>query len=111
MRPPAPGRGSRLAVSPALSRLAYHVLCAGLVPVNDLGIRTQEYHSYSRVSGMVSRNGATNSTPGVSGAKGRSDLVSIQNPRHFGIIDGSIICAKFEPMDWIAILLYFVSLP
>ena len=53
---------------------------------------------------MVSRNGVTNSTPEVSGAKGRSDLDSIQIPRHFDIINGSIICAKFESMDWIAIL-------
>ena len=27
---------------------------------------------------------------------------------HFDIIDGSNICAKFDPMDWIAILLYVV---
>ena len=53
---------------------------------------------------MVSRNGATNSTPEVSGAKGRSDLDSIQIPRHFDIINGSIICDKFESMDWIASL-------
>ena len=29
----------------------------------------------------------------VSGAKGRSDLDSIQIPRHFDTINGSIICA------------------
>ena len=62
---------------------------------------------------MVSRNAATNSTPEVSGAKRRIDLVAIQIPRHFDIIiDGSIICAKLEPIDWITILLlYYVSLP
>ena len=61
---------------------------------------------------MVSRNVATNSTPDVLGAKRRTDLVAIQTPRHFNIIDGSIICAKFELIDWIAILLlYSVSLP
>ena len=43
MRPPAPGRRSRLVFLPALRSLAYHVLCAGLVPVNDLGIQAQEY--------------------------------------------------------------------
>ena len=53
---------------------------------------------------MVSRNGATNSTLEVSGAKGRSDLESIQIPTHFDTINGSIISAKFESMDWIAIL-------
>ena len=43
MRPPAPGRGSRLVFPPALSKVANHKLCAGLVPVNDLGIQAQEY--------------------------------------------------------------------
>ena len=33
--------------------LAYRILCAGLVPVNDLGIQAYEY--YCRVGGMVSR--------------------------------------------------------
>ena len=67
--------------------------------------QAQEYSPSCRVDGMVSRNGATNSTPEVSGAKGRRDLASIQIPRHFDIINGSIICAKYESMDWIAILL------
>ena len=44
---------------------------------------------------MVSRNVATNPTPEVSGAKRRTNLVAIQIPRHFDIIDGSIICANF----------------
>ena len=62
MRPPAPGRRSHSAFPPALSKVANHKLCAGLVPpVNDLGVQAQEY--------------------------------------------GSINCAKFESMDWIAILL------
>ena len=42
---------------------------------------------------MVSRNVAINSNLEVSGAKRRSDLVEIQIPRHFDIIDGFIICA------------------
>ena len=53
---------------PALSRLAYHILCAGLVPVNDQGIQVhlvsiQISLPGGRVGGMVSRNVATNSTP------------------------------------------------
>ena len=51
---------------------------------------------------MVSRNVATNSTSKVSGAKRRPDFVAIQISRHFDIIDGSITCTKFEPIDWIA---------
>ena len=68
------------------------------------------------MGGIVSRNVATNSTPEVSGAKRRTDLVAIQIPRHFDIIDDSIICDKFEPIDWIAILrrifgpIYYVPL-
>ena len=53
---------------------------------------------------MVSRNVAINSTLEVSGAKGRSDLAAIQSLRHFNIIDGSILCVKFEPNGWISIL-------
>ena len=61
---------------------------------------------------MVSRNVATNSTPEVSGAKRRTDLVAIQIPRHFDIIDGPTLCATFESVDWVAIsLLSSVSLP
>ena len=48
---------------------------------------------------MVSRNVATNSSPEVSGAKRRTDFVAILGPRHFDIIDGSIICVKFESID------------
>ena len=44
---------------------------------------------------MVSRNVATNSTPEVSGARRRADLVAIQIPGHFDIIDGSNFSAKF----------------
>ena len=61
---------------------------------------------------MVSRNIATNSTPEVSGAKGRSDLDSMQIPILSDVINGSFLRAKFEFMEWVGILLwYYVSLP
>ncbi|MEP5177794.1 hypothetical protein, partial [Marinobacter alexandrii] len=62
-------------------------------------------NTYCRVGWMVSGNGATNSTPEVSGAKGRSHLATIQIPRHFYILDVSITCAKYKPMDSIAMSL------
>ena len=72
--------------------LAYRILSAGLVPVNDLG--TQAYDYYCRVGGMVSRI-STNSAHEVSGAKRRSDLSCDTNSRDvFFQIRGSIICAK-----------------
>ena len=37
MRPPAPAGGPRLVFPSAQSGRAYRILCAGLVPVNDMG--------------------------------------------------------------------------
>ena len=55
MRPAEPAGGPHLACPPAQvdARLAYRILRAGLVPVNDLG--TQAYGYYCRLGGMVSR--------------------------------------------------------
>ena len=52
IRPPAPAGGPRLVCPLAQSgRLAsVSILCAGLVPVNDLG--TQAYEYYCRVGGL-----------------------------------------------------------
>ena len=50
----------------------------------------------------------TRKTHEVSGAKRRSDLDSIQIPRHFDVVNGSITCAKFKSMYWIAVLPYLL---
>ena len=57
------------------------------------------------------RDGLKKGCDQLSEAKRRTDLVAIQFPRHFDIIDGSIMCVKFEPIDWIAILLLYSASP
>ena len=77
--------------------LAYRILCAGLVPVNDLG--TQAYVFSCRVGGMVSRISRPTLLTRLRERRRKSDLSVIRIPRHFDQSRGSIICAKDGPIQ------------
>ena len=100
MGPPVPGRRPRPVFPPALSNLANHKFCAGLVPVNDLVYKPKNTKPTAGWVGWSQEMvRPTNSTPEGLGAERRTHLDSLQIPRRFDTINGCVICAKFESMD------------